>query len=119
MTVSAVALIFSSLASVASTVRGKPAAKAESVAALAVFRKSRRVNGLEAIISSIPIDIITATPRQCESLVFGTRSVTAGGNDIAGKNGLLSRALSSKGGEGEGPAVDFFTAPEGLRFSGF
>jgi hypothetical protein len=44
MTVSAVALSFSTsgFASAENTARGKPAASAESVAALAVFRKSRR-----------------------------------------------------------------------------
>jgi len=42
--VSAVALSFCSAASFAKTARGKPAASAESVAALAVFKKSRREN---------------------------------------------------------------------------
>src|SRR2546425_12493249 len=42
MTVSALALIFSSGGSLANRARGGPAARAERVAALAVFKKSRR-----------------------------------------------------------------------------
>src|SRR5438105_9651288 len=68
ITVSAVGLIFSSGSAV--SWRGKPAAKAESVVALAVFIKSRRFHWLHVFIRNLVNHVKFGEHGHCREQVF-------------------------------------------------
>src|SRR5579872_2229105 len=95
MTVSAVGLIFGS--SAARSCRGQPAASAESVAAPAVRRKSRRLQELFAFIITFSIDQLKLRQhRQSPQQILDAGGLGGLADDLPGQFQLLRGWLSAQ-----------------------